>query len=133
MEFEHNLYFEIYKDWPIIQLLFDFFFSVLVVCFRAGLGFFDPALFFSDKIYCYKKKKKKKRKKDCKQQSMLERKYKVCDVVTETIMQSQLPRISSKLWLNWRGPYLLKKIYPLNAYKFSQFKRRGALLSIECI
>lgn len=24
IEFEHNLYFEIYKDWPTIQLFFDF-------------------------------------------------------------------------------------------------------------
>ena len=53
---------------------------------------------------------------------MLERKYKVRDVVTETIMQSQIPRISSKLWPNWRSPYLIKEIYSLNAYKLVNLK-----------
>lgn len=35
-----------------------FLFLVLVVCFLAGLGLFIPALFLSNKIYCYKKRRK---------------------------------------------------------------------------
>lgn len=32
-------------------------------------------------------------------------------------MQSQVPRIRSKLWPNWEGPYLIKEMYPGNVDK----------------
>lgn len=48
---------------------------------------------------------------------VLERKFKIGDVVTKKIVQSQLPHIRGKLRPNWEGPYVIKEVYPGNAYK----------------
>ena len=46
-----------------------------------------------------------------------ERKFKVGDFVLKRIAPSQLPHPRGKLRPNWEGPYVIKEVYPGNAYR----------------
>ena len=46
-----------------------------------------------------------------------ERKFKVGDFVLKRITPSQLPHPKGKFQPNWEGPYVIKEVYPGNAYR----------------
>ena len=54
------------------------------------------------------------------QKKVIERKFKIGDLVLKEVLPYNKPLPKGKLKSNWEGPYIVVAAYPRNAYRLSQ-------------